>query len=799
MNQWHTVHEGASQDRGVRVALELVELIEQDNPLAETIALCLPLLSRVLAANDAVGLIMQPSRAPREPIPTQLSPVRDFTRWLSTTLAHAPAVTLAEQGSTRALVGQSEKDAFLQRIAALNCWAGAETESQLVLVLLQVPTLNLAHLVETQSTLQTLTTALCKRRFTAHQSRHRLKRAQTLATTLEEIATNRNVDHVLGTIVERARELLDADRAYLAEIDETARRVTMRATSGVPVDDDRGKTSQVEEILFEAVATTCDAVCTNDYVADHRFIHTPSVETNTKRDVLNGIIAAPLQFDNRVLGVLGVVDHGEFVCSSEKLQIIRGLAHGAAIALQNAHLSSNQSHVIRQLREEQTQTTTQHEAIKRSISIQDQLTELVLQGHPVEAIAHRLRQLLGNPVVVLGPFFNLLARAGLDATEARAVVALVASARVTPRFSADWAWMMTERKTIRLDHSTVFSTTPAQAVTPVIVGAEVVGYVVVVERDRSLDDLQFPTLKQAATVVAVELMRARLVAEVEHRLRGDFVHDLVSGRFDQDLILGRAKGLGHDLTAPQVLLALAPNAAATGSGTIPTHTPSTDYPRRIDGALRASLQQRELMAQISVVGEVVVVLIALAGHLQSPRDEAITLAQGIQRDLAVMMAPVNVSLGLSRVCWSMESIAQAYREALLAVKKGMRLDERGSLTSFEQLGVERVLLLAPEARDLQEYAESRLGNLLRYDRERGASLVATLEAYLDCGGRLRETARTVGIHVNSLDHRLRRIEQIGEISLADTDTRLDLALALRASRLARPSDRAHGSGVVGHS
>jgi purine catabolism regulator len=195
------------------------------------------------------------------------------------------------------------------------------------------------------------------------------------------------------------------------------------------------------------------------------------------------------------------------------------------------------------------------------------------------------------------------------------------------------------------------------------------------------------------------------------------------------------------------------------------------------------------MAQVSVIGEVTVVLAALAGPVRLVEDRAAVLARDLYHDLVASLRPATVVIGMSRICWTMEMIAGAYREALIAMKKGQRFDPDSSLTTFDHLGVERVLSMAPDPRDLQDYVESQLGSLITHDRERGSSLIATLEAYLNSGGRLRETARAVGIHVNSLDHRLRRIEEIGAVSLNDADARLDLALALRARRLLRTNDR----------
>src|SRR5262249_47967 len=150
------------------------------------------------------------------------------------------------------------------------------------------------------------------------------------------------------------------------------------------------------------------------------------------REGIKGIIAAPLQVGNRVLGVLGVANRGPMDFSPDNLDLVRSLADGAAIALENARLYSEQRRLVDQLRELNALTTRQHDALKRSVFIHDQLTELVLQGRELEAIARRLAMLISNPVVVLGPHFDVLALAAIDADEASRLAAALASHRRVP-------------------------------------------------------------------------------------------------------------------------------------------------------------------------------------------------------------------------------------------------------------------------------------------------------------------------------------------------------------------------------
>ena len=82
------------------------------------------------------------------------------------------------------------------------------------------------------------------------------------------------------------------------------------------------------------------------------------------------------------------------------------------------------------------------------------------------------------------------------------------------------------------------------------------------------------------------------------------------------------------------------------------------------------------------------------------------------------------------------------------------------------------------ARALRAFADARLAALDAYDRERGAELVKTLEAYLLAGASVAGAAEALGVHRNTLAYRIARIEEVGELDLDDPATRFDLHLAL---------------------
>ncbi|NEA42363.1 helix-turn-helix domain-containing protein, partial [Streptomyces sp. SID11385] len=73
--------------------------------------------------------------------------------------------------------------------------------------------------------------------------------------------------------------------------------------------------------------------------------------------------------------------------------------------------------------------------------------------------------------------------------------------------------------------------------------------------------------------------------------------------------------------------------------------------------------------------------------------------------------------------------------------------------------------------------------LLAHDEEHRADLARTLAAYLDRFGDVPATAKLLAVHPNTLRYRLRRLQDLFGMDLADPDTRLVAELGLRAAGL----------------
>jgi PucR family transcriptional regulator, purine catabolism regulatory protein len=316
---------------------------------------------------------------------------------------------------------------------------------------------------------------------------------------------------------------------------------------------------------------------------------------------------------------------------------------------------------------------------------------------------------------------------------------------------------------------------------PIQIRHEVVGYLALIGKDGNFDYLERLILGQVAPILALEFARERERSEVESRYSAEALMDVLQGNYQQsDEILARARILGHDLMAPQVvaIFELSPDEPEYPGG-----SPQIQWSKR----LRDELQRTWPTGWVSSEARRVLALLPINESQVKVEDESekafFTRIERAQARLQQGKAgngglPVFTG-GLGRLAKDVQQIPQSYREAQQALEIGRRLFGEGKLHSFARLGIYRLLFHLYGHEELSDFYQETLGPLLESDRHSNSALIETLEAFFRCNGNLSETARTMHLHRNSLLYRLGRIEELLGRSLEDPELRLSLQIALK--------------------
>ncbi|MCA1689807.1 MAG: PucR family transcriptional regulator ligand-binding domain-containing protein [Actinobacteria bacterium] len=398
----------------------------------------------------------------------------------------------------------------------------------------------------------------------------------------------------------------------------------------------------------------------------------------------------------------------------------------------------------------------QLDALRRSMAIQSRLERLVLDAHGLDRVVRVLAEEIGGSAGVLGPRGQTLAwhdAAGpagpLDPPDrARAPLreAIAASAQAPPPDALDPG-----------------GDGPALAL-PVVVrpGARPQAWLAAVAPgDGQLGELERLILRQTVTVVALELMRLRLVRDTERRLAGDVFAEALTGRLDAEEVEARLRpfGIGGELA----VLAF---AAA----------PRTD-PAAAEAALERALDGLDVPALVATRGGLLCAVVDAAGR------DPIDLARSLRRELAGELDDVRAAA--SRV-GAPQALRRSFHEARCALEAVRHANGDGpEVASHRDLGAFHLLLSLQDDEALRSYSESVLGPLAGADAGYGGELLRSLDVFLEHNGHWERAAAELYCHRHTLRYRLRRVEGLTGRDLSSTRDRIEFWLALRGRELAR--------------
>lgn len=149
-------------------------------------------------------------------------------------------------------------------------------------------------------------------------------------------------------------------------------------------------------------------------------------------------------------------------------------------------------------------------------------------------------------------------------------------------------------------------------------------------------------------------------------------------------------------------------------------------------------------------------------------------------DLLRVSKSADVVIGVGNVFKDLSQTRSYYRQASIALDRGLELGGDEGLYLFDRFAVDYMVEhCSGEFSDEMLYRRG-LDRLVEHDKRSQTDYVETLRTFLDNNMRVTETARALFIHRTSLMARLKHIEKIVSADLDNPDDRLQLMINLRA-------------------
>lgn len=617
-----------------------------------------------------------------------------------------------------------------------------------------------------------------------------------LHTVSRRLNTLLELEQVLKCAAELGATLLRAPAAILALRNKGRRELIVRAWYGTPLaceEDPRGRGHR------QACTACGDALSPHDAGPVGY-----GVDLTGARAA--GYLMVPLLNEGRAIGILAIGPRPAESFTDLDEALLRTFGEDVVTAINRAERCSqlqaqlkelatlteidNEPRITARLRELNEVLRANRAAGRRAATMHSEVVQLLLDGRGLEAATHALANIVGNPVLVQDRLFRVIAHAfrqgRVDEHRKEIILtgetprAIFEEAAIKERFQQ----LASDRRPARLPPCRKYGMQEATLIVPVIFEGEIQGYLSVVESNGRLEESDVSALEHAAAIFALELLRQKTAFEVEARLRGHFLDELVSGSYPSEelVVLRRAAALGHDLSRPHQILVV---DIATGGSAGPAE-------EALPGTTKATLDRCcRLVYEVLARQAPGAVAVAKSGNIAvaaptprartagRPKSFAEEVAGAIKAQINHYLPDLPVSIGIGRECQRVSDYRESYEEARQAVALLTCFGRQNEIISFDSLGIYGLLLGSENQAKLSRFAEALLGQVIEYDLKHQGDLLHTLDVFLGEGGNLQHAADALFVHVNTARYRLQRVAEICGLDLHDVEARFNLQMALK--------------------
>jgi len=413
----------------------------------------------------------------------------------------------------------------------------------------------------------------------------------------------------------------------------------------------------------------------------------------------------------------------------------------------------------------------QYAVLRRALAAQERLERVVLSERGLDVLTGTLSTLLGASVVVYDGRGELLVqhafRRGFTEDECSAIASGVREhidRREHQQFMPGIA-----------DPSRGLAMPVVADGGPGAHGPAPEAWLVAVKDDSPLSDFDRLALRQAVTIVALELLRERVAGDTERRLAGDVLTGLLAGELSGPDLQRRLEPFG---IRDQVATVVMPRP---NGGTSPAQAENV-----LTNALRAEATPSLVASEGRLVGALI----------PGMEDESLfALAERVAARIAHELPDEEIAIGVGRQVAGGEA-RRSYHEARCTLeslsiglgshdgRNGQRAGAAGTrVATYRDLGSFQLLLSLQDDEALKLFCDSVLGAIEQSEGYYGGELMRSLEAFIEENGQWERAAKRLFCHRHTLRYRIRRVEELTGRDLSSARDRIEFWLALRGREL----------------
>jgi DNA-binding PucR family transcriptional regulator len=299
---------------------------------------------------------------------------------------------------------------------------------------------------------------------------------------------------------------------------------------------------------------------------------------------------------------------------------------------------------------------------------------------------------------------------------------------------------------------------------------EVLGFIWALEIDKKLDEEDLALLKKAAEATKNQLLQVQTRKNKKEERYQEFFWKLLTSHFK----------MNDDINNQFQILQISPPSQFVIVVFQFSKDISREQEKQIDYVLKPVHLPKIIL---NTIDHYQLILLISLDQIEHPMQTLNKLSELFVGKMNERFGVERIVTGISGVHRDFQKVEKAHKEALTVLSiKGKFPTEVKEILSYQSLGIYQYIHLLLDKKVKDEYENYSLKKLHEYDQKYHSDLVETLEVFLNKDSNVNEAAKVLNVHVNTLNYRLKRISEIGEINLKDVNQKLTLFLDLKVEK-----------------
>lgn len=290
-------------------------------------------------------------------------------------------------------------------------------------------------------------------------------------------------------------------------------------------------------------------------------------------------------------------------------------------------------------------------------------------------------------------------------------------------------------------------------------------------------------VRYIVSAISLWFDREQTIFETEMHHKDEFVWSLIqSNENELEDLLSQSKTLGYDLSLRYIcIVGMLTDFEKSYYNQRSTFTSYEEWMFNCIKTVKSQIiragqsMEREIM--LTYQDERLIIF------LEINEDKVEKLANNfidiVESQIKPIYPDLIISWGIGAYKTEFPHLKKGYLDAKLSLDIGRNEEEPGFRYIYYNTSIYRLLSILLNEKETHQIITNIIGKLIEYDENSGLDLINTFKAYIKNKGNVSQTARSLHLHRQSLLYRLKRIEDITEMSLDNSDDIFLLEICIR--------------------